>query len=155
MVALVLPDAKPGTIRLAYVRSLTVGGLLIRAAQWWTPWCHVGVVAPDGEVINARAFRGVVGEPWPVFAARYSACELVDVPAPQPEAGIAWARALKGARYDYGALGNMVSSRLGMRPSDERFDCVEVAEAALAAAGRPRFRVVASRLTVWQSYIAA
>jgi uncharacterized protein YycO len=142
------------SITLVYVRSLSVGGLLLRAAQWWAQWTHVGVVTPDGTVINARAFHGVVEEDQATFLRRYSKAEFVAVPVPDPPSGIEWARSRVGNGYDYGALVRLVTSKLGVDQSARRDECVEVAEGALAHAGRARFRVPASRLTVQQSYVA-
>ena len=47
-------------VRAIYCRSLSVGGALIRAASWWEQWSHCGLLTPDGTVINARAFHGVL-----------------------------------------------------------------------------------------------
>jgi uncharacterized protein YycO len=142
------------SITLVYVRSLSVGGLVLRAAQWWAQWTHVGVVTGQGTVINARAFHGVVEEEEAAFLRRYSKAEFVAVPVPEPQAGIDWARSRVGAGYDYGALVRIVTGKLGVDQDEARVECVELAEGTLARAGRARFRVPVSRLTVQQSYVA-
>lgn len=138
---------------LLYARNHTPGSALIRAAQWWAPWSHVGVLDEErAQVIEARMLQGVIATPLTAFLARYSTTERVDVQCPDPAAGLHWARGQVGAGYDYGALARFVSSALG-RDARRAYHCVELAEAALIAAGRPRYRVEPHRLTVQQSYI--
>ena len=136
-----------------YARNHTPVSVVIRAAQWWAPWSHVGVLDEErGQVIEARMLHGVIATPVADFLARYTAAERVDVPCPDPAAGLHWARSKIGAGYDYGAVARFVSSALG-REARRAYHCVELAEAALIAAGRPRYRIEPHRLTVQQSYI--
>lgn len=138
---------------LLYARNHTPGSALIRAAQWWAPWSHVGVLDEErGQVIEARMLHGVIATPLAEFLARYTATERVDVPCPDPAAGLRWARGEIGAGYDYGALARFVWTALG-RDHTQRHHCVELAEAALIAAGRARYRIPPHRVTVRQSYI--
>lgn len=138
---------------LLYARNHTPGSALIRAAQWWAPWSHMGVLDDErGHVIEARMLHGVIATPVAEFLARYTATERVDVACPDPAAGLQWVRGEIGAGYDYGAVARFVWSALG-RDQRERHHCVELAEMALIAAGRQRFRIPPHRVTVRQSYI--
>lgn len=138
---------------LIYARNHTPVSLLIRAAQWWAPWSHVGVLDEErGQVIEARMLHGVIATPAAEFLARYTATERVDVQCPNPAAGLQWARCQVGAGYDYGAVARFVSKALG-RDHALRHHCVELAEAALIAAGRQRYRIPPHRVTVRQSYM--
>lgn len=138
---------------LLYARNHTPASVLIRAAQWWAPWSHVGVLDEErAQVIEARMLQGVIATPLTAFLARYSATERVDVQCPNPAAGLHWARGQVGAGYDYGAVARFVWAALG-RDDTQRHHCVELAEAALIAAGRQRFRTPPHRVTVRQSYM--
>ena len=88
-------------MRLIYSRSRTPFGLLVRAASWWGQWSHCGIVTGDGTVIHAHALRGVVEEPLPEFARRYSLHALVDVAAPNSGSAmiVASAACRRNTRY--------------------------------------------------------
>ena len=136
-----------------YARDRSPVSVVIRAAQWWAPWSHVGVLdEARGEVIEARMLHGVIATPVAEYLARYTATERVDVACPSPEAGLHWARGQIGAGYDYGAVVRFISSSLG-RDHRRLRQCVELAEMALIEAGRQRHRIEPHRLTVQQSYI--
>ncbi len=141
-----------GTLSVLFARSHTVGGLLIRAGQWFAPWNHCAIVTGTGTVVNALAFKGVVEEPVGTFLARYSKVEPVEIRCPYPELAIEYALAQKGKGYDYGAIVNMISSAFASESTD-RVMCVELLEQALIAGGADRFRIHPSEVTVMQSYI--
>jgi uncharacterized protein YycO len=139
-------------MKLIYSRSHTIGGVLIRAAQWWAPWTHCGIVTPLATVINARPLLGVVEEPLEDYTERSSEFVIVDVETPHDDMGVAFARFQVGKGYDYGAIVRFISS--SFRDQDEqRFHCAELVETALFAAGRNRFRIPFYRVTPNQSYM--
>ena len=138
-------------LEVVYSRSRTVGGWLIRAASWWDQWSHCGLVTPDGTVVEARAFAGVVETPMHEFADRYSALNTVRIEVPSPADGLAWVRQQIGSPYDYGAIAEFVVRKPLAGP--RRWQCVELVETALSVAGRVRFRRPAHRITVSQSYM--
>lgn len=138
-------------LQVIYVRSLSVGGVLIRASSWWDQWSHCGLLTNEGTVINARAFHGVVEEPLDAFLNRYTAFEVVAVNAPMPEWGIEYARDQLGASYDYGSIADFVLRTELAHKS--KFQCVELVESTLAVAGNHRFRRPLHRVTVAQSYM--
>lgn len=140
---------------LVYVRGHSLESLAVRAASWFGPWSHLGIVTQQDTVIHCQVRKGVVEEPWDEFISGYSARSVRAVPCESEDDGIAWARRHIGCGYDYGAIINAISSKFGRRPSEDRYQCAEFVEYALKAAGRSRFRpdVPLSSLTVHQSYI--
>ena len=138
-------------MQVIYARSHALGSVLLRAAQWFAPWSHGGVLTPDGTVINARIFKGVVEEPLEDFLARYTAWRIVDIDVPFAERGIAWARSKVGCGYDYRAIVNFVLGKVGQKK--DRFQCIELLESTCSAAGRDRFRVLPWEVTVRQSWM--
>ena len=137
-------------LTLLYARSWTVGGALIRAAQWFGRYSHVAILTVDGTVIDSTAFHGVRETFYDEWAKRYSHIKTVRVECPSPDAGITWARSRVGAGYDYRAVANFILRKLGQDKA--RWHCVEFVETAVAMAGRARFRGDASRITPHQSY---
>jgi hypothetical protein len=140
------------TVRLIYCRSLTIGGILIRAAQWWDQWCHCGIIMPDNTVINAQAFKGVTREPLDQFLKRYSAYQIVTCNVPSALATYKYAESQIGSGYDYGALVAFITGKLGIRASSDKHQCVGLVERSLAAGGRHRFRTDLNKVTPYQSY---
>lgn len=125
---------------VAYCRSPSIGGFLIRNADRWGRWSHCGLLTPEATVIEARAFHGVVETPRSEFVRRYvrGAMEFVAVDVVDPAAAYAWAREQVGKGYDYGAiLGNVLRESW---QDDSRWECSELVEMAIAKAGRERFR---------------
>lgn len=139
------------TVQIIYSRSHTIGGLLIRAASWWAQWCHCGIITPEGTVIEALAFKGVVETPIDAFLNRVSAYEIVSLQVPDAAAAIASARSRVGRGYDYGAIAQFILRE--NLESKTRFHCVEHVELALQDGGATRFRIAAVKLTPQQSYI--
>lgn len=137
-------------LTLLYARSWTVGGALIRAAQWFGRYSHAAILTPEGTVIDATAFNGVREQPFDLWARRYSHIRRIEIECPRPEEGIAFARSQIGAGYDYRAVMNFVLRKLDQDKT--RWHCVEFVETAVAMAGRARFREDASRITPHQSY---
>lgn len=124
-------------LTVVFSRSATLGSPIIRAADRWGQWSHCGlIVGPD--VIEARAFHGVVRTPWRQFVDRASKFDERYIEVPDPAAGVAWAEKQIGKGYDYGALfSNLLRENLQSR---SRYDCAELLESAVVAAGRERFR---------------
>ena len=143
-------------LTLIFARSHTVGGFLIRAFQWWAPWNHVAILAPGDKVINAvwhlTGPRGVVEEDLGEWLQRYSETIVVPVAVPDPSAGISYARGCIGQKYDHGSLLNMISRKFGRHADPRRKQCVSLAENAVAAAGRLRWRTPLDGISVLQSF---
>ena len=126
------------TLIAVYSRSATLGGLLLRYSDRWGGWSHCGVVTPQNTIIEARAFHGVVESSMAEFVGRCSHCEFTRIDVPDADAGVAWAREQLGKPYDYGAVaGNLFRESW---QDDDKWECSELLEGAVAKAGRPRFR---------------
>jgi uncharacterized protein YycO len=88
--------------------------------------------------IEAVAFKGVVEIPFNEILDRASEHVLMHVEVPDPEAALAFARGQLGKSYDYrGVLGIGINREWD---SPDKWWCSELVEAAIAAAGRRRFR---------------
>lgn len=124
-------------MQILFGRSYTVGSALIRLGTW-SVWGHCGIVTPEGTVIEARWGGGVVERPMAKVLAGMSAHHVLEVACPDDAAGLAWARSTLGARYDWrGVFGLAIRRRWDQ---DDAWFCSEHVEAALAAAGRRRWR---------------
>jgi hypothetical protein len=139
-------------LAVIYSRNHGAGSVLIRAASWWGRWSHVAIV-DGGDVIEARAWHGVVRTPLALHLARASAHERVDIECPDPLAALTFARAAVGAGYDWGGLFGIALHERTEDPG--RWFCSELVEAALVAGGRDRFRELPSRITPTASYLVA
>lgn len=130
-------------VRLIFTRRRHPGSLLLRAFLW-SAWSHCAIV--DGDyVLEAAATGGVrvrelddlIGE-----ASRYA---FVDIPARNPAAVHAAARAELGRPYDWlGVLGIGVRRRW---QSPDSWFCSELIAYAFEAAGEPLFRGQPWRIT--------
>ena len=93
----------PGPIHIIMSRGGHLGSAVIRAYPPRSRWSHCGVMVGD-DVIEARAFKGVVPTPLAEFKERSSAWEIIRLWTPRPESGDAWALSTVGARYDWGGV---------------------------------------------------
>lgn len=127
----------PGLIGL-YVRSHHLVSIALRNADRWGTVSHVGTMTPDGTVIEALWGLGVVETPMDEFMARYTHVEPITHECPNPAAGIAFGRAQVGKPYDrWSIFGNLFRTSWH---DPEAWQCAELREAILGAAGRWRFR---------------
>lgn len=143
------------SLHVVYARSHTLGGLLIRAREAFGQWSHCGIVTPQGTVVEALAFRGVIETPMDAFVARYpqpSQRRQEVIPCPDPDAGLAWARSQLGQGYDYLAIAGLAFRNSWQEPG--RWQCAELLEAALVHAGRRRFRSAPYRISPNVSWMA-
>lgn len=139
-------------MQIVYGRSSGLVGVLIRAASWWDQWTHCGIVTPERTLIHATRGRGVVEDPLHEFLAEHQAHDIVKVDTPHPDVGVAFAREQLGRGYDWlSILEFVVREPLQER---DRWQCVELVEAALYHAGVRRWRNRPwHRVTVQQSYM--
>lgn len=138
-------------LTVIYSRSRTLGAPLIRHADRFGRWSHCGILAPDGWVIESRAFHGVAETPWAEFIDRVSHHELRSIACPDPDAAIAFARSQIGKGYDYRAILGLAMRNSWEEP--DRWHCAELVEAALVAGGRRRFLSEAWRISPNMSFI--
>lgn len=137
-------------LTLIYSRSHDLGTLAIRAASWWGPWSHCGIVTSHNTVIEARATRGVIETPLREFEARASACVAVRRECPNPLAAVVFAISQKGKKYDWGAV--LGFPLRGQWERQDKWFCSELVEAAFIVGGRRRFDSDAWRITPMQSF---
>ena len=138
-------------LTVIYSRERSLGSIAVRAGSWWSQWGHCGIVTPQGTVIEALAFGGVVESSLHNAKARASKWAIVGVECPDPAAAVAFARQQLGKPYDWGGIFGMVAREPWA--SRNRWFCSKLVEAAIAAGGRKRFRVDPHRITPHQSYI--
>jgi uncharacterized protein YycO len=140
-------------MKAIYCRRHNPGSLLLRFFTW-SSWSHCGIVTPDGTVIEAAAFHGVIERPLSEFMAGVSKSADRDIPLPDDAAAIRFARAQVGKPYDWsGAIG--LALRRDTWQADDAWFCSELVEAAAAAGGRQRFINQASRVTPQHSWMVA
>ena len=77
--------------------------LLIRL-RTWSKWSHVGVIMPDGRIIEAVGGQGVVVTERKDFEARYNRTEVRDVPCVSTALAHEWLKQQVGKRYDLKSL---------------------------------------------------
>lgn len=138
-------------VQVVYSRERSLGSVAVRAASWWAQWGHCGLVTPEGTVIEAMLWQGVVETPMSVFVRRASKFKVVDVACPDPAAAVAFARAQLGKPYDLAAVVAFPFREPWHR--ENRWFCSELVEAAIQKGGRTRFRVEARRIAPNPSYI--
>ncbi len=106
--SLVRGDQSRPHLVVAFARRRGVAPFLTRSARPGGKCGHTALWdEAEGEFNEALMFKGVVGTPQDEWFPRYSWVDLIAVPCPHPERGLAYARAHKERRtpYDYeGAL---------------------------------------------------
>lgn len=138
---------------VVYARSASLAGWAVRHRDPFGRWSHCGIQTTDGTVIEAHPRRGVVETDYDRFVTRYGErrVEQHGIECPDPDAGIAWARSQLGRGYDWLSVIGL-GSRLAWNEID-RWQCAELVEAALAYAGRERFRYAPYRITPNMSWM--
>jgi uncharacterized protein YycO len=126
------------TLTIIYCRSITIGGILIRAREPFGKWSHCGIVTGNNSVVEARAFHGVTEGSLSGFLQRYPTHEICKIECPDPDSGIAWARTQVGKSYDYLSILGL-ATRNSWQDND-KWQCSELVETAIEKAGRVRFR---------------
>ena len=138
-------------MKIIFVRSRSPASWMIRAACW-SRWSHCAIV--DGQlVIESTARHGVRARPLAGFLAQYPQREEVAVACPDDAAGLRWARAQIGLPYDWTAILGLALRRDWATP--DAWFCSELAEAAVSAAGRVRWRAGLSRITPQHAWMAS
>jgi uncharacterized protein YycO len=141
-------------MRAVYVRRSNIGSVLLRFFTW-SSWSHCGVVTPEGTVIEAAAFHGVVERPASEFMADGVAqFAFKEIPVADDAAAIAWARAQIGKPYDWNGVIGLALRRDSWQDEDAWF-CSELVEGACAAGGRRRFVEQVERVTPQSSWMVA
>lgn len=140
-------------MQVIFCRRNNAGSWALRAVLR-SSWSHCGIVTPQGMVIHAAAFHGVIRQPLTEFADGVSHFAVRDIALPDDAAAIQWALSQVGKPYDWlGALGIAANTRQWQEP--DAWFCSELVEAAAAAGGRQRFIHDAWRVTPQSSWMVA
>lgn len=92
------------SVKLIFGKSNTIGSWLIRLSTF-SRWSHVGIVTADGNnVIEARAFHGVVVTPIDEFKKRYTSWEIANAPVVDIDQCHTLCRQQIGKKYDWSAI---------------------------------------------------
>lgn len=138
-------------MRVIFCRKATLGSWLIRAFTW-SRWSHCMIV--DGSTVIDATFThgGVRRRALLAAVAETSAREEVDIPLTDDQqfAALSWLAAQVGKPYDWTAIAGLLFRQSWAEP--DAWFCSELLEAALRAAGRPRFRDDISRITPRDSW---
>lgn len=140
-------------MRVIFCRKSTLGSWLIRAFTW-SRWSHCMIVEGPGTIIDATFTHGGVRRRALLAAvAETSAREEVHIPLTDDQefAALTWLASQLGKPYDWTAIVGIFFRQTGWAEPDAWF-CSELLEAALRAAGRPRFRDDISRITPRDSW---
>lgn len=138
-------------MKLFFCRSNTISSWLIRLFTW-SPWSHVAVVENDEFVIDATfKHGGVRRRALREVLAASSAFELVEIELPEESAALTFLRAQIGKPYDWTAILGFIGR--SHWEEDDAWFCNELAEAAMVAGGRRRFRESLWRLTPRNSWM--
>lgn len=130
------------TLRFVFTRTRSAATVAIRAAAWWGPWSHCGLVDEGDVVIESLARRGgVVCTPLEAVLRRASHHEMLDLWCPAPSRALSWSRSLLAlpgepprVHYDWGgALG--IPLREPQLDARSRLYCSEHCAAAARRAG--------------------
>lgn len=137
------------SVRVVFTRRHHPGSVLLRSFLW-SPWSHVGLI-DGGTVIEAVGGAGVRVRPLADMLAEASRYEIVDMPARDPQAVIAAARAQVGKPYDWGGVVGVGFRRRWQ--DDDAWFCSELVAYSFAAGGSPLMRGDAWRITPRDLYL--
>ena len=130
-------------MEIHFLKSHTVSGWLIRIFTF-SQWNHVAIEI-DGQVYEARGITGVTRRSAKVYLKEWAESATVNVKVPSPSSAVTFLEAQLGKGYDYGGI-----IALPFRKSwhgRSKWFCSELVAAALLAAGLPKMRVDAYRVT--------
>lgn len=137
------------TVKLIFMRSNMIGSKFIRFMTW-SDFSHVGMIMPDGMVIEARYPEGVVMRPMSEALKHASEHEIISIPVKNVRATLDFMRCQLGKKYDTSGLFSFVTKRDWQSP--DKWFCSELVASALAAGGTQVGRVEASRVTPQDIY---
>jgi uncharacterized protein YycO len=134
-------------LQLVFSRSHHIGSALIRLGTW-SSWGHCGIIHDfwgEARVIDAKARHGVQERLLSDYLSETSEYAFKDVEVPNAAAGIAWAKAQIGKKYDWSGIFSFIGRENWNE--DDKWFCSELAEGAILAAGRQRFSHNIERVT--------
>lgn len=112
----------------------TSGSIVSRTIRWftWGKWSHVSVRMPEGDLIEAKEFLGVVRRKWTYELGEVLTLQVSDE---QAERFYSALRSQVGKSYDWRAIVGFLVRRDWQR--DNYWICSELAAWALIKAGVP------------------
>lgn len=137
-------------MKVIYCSNDKFGSWLIRTFTW-SRFSHVVFVEDDTHVIDSTfTHGGVQRRPMADIYRDYTTVEVVEIPVPDEQAALAFARSQLGKPYDKTAIIGFIFRRR-WADADSWF-CNELIEAIATAGGRQRFRESISRITPQESW---
>ena len=132
------------SVKLVFMRSNLIGSKFIRFMTW-SQYSHVGVLLPDGNVVEARYPEGVIMRRLDLAVEHATDYEIVKIPVKNPKAVYDFMKDHLGKKYDLSGLFAFLTKR-DWQNLDKWF-CSELVASALKAGGCPVAREDASRVT--------
>ena len=130
-------------LNVHFLKSNTVSGWLIRLFTF-SQWNHVSIEI-DGQVYEARGRTGVTRRSAIGYLDEWAEGATVEVDVPSLVAAKMFLESQVGKDYDYGGIFALPFRKPWHGKS--KWFCSELAAAALLAAGLPKMRVDAYRVT--------
>jgi uncharacterized protein YycO len=136
-------------MKIIFCNKPSLASWLIRLACW-SKWSHCAII--DDDIVLESTFKrgGVGARLFSDFIQEYSQFEITDVPCPNDELGIEWAKTQIGKKYDWSAIFGFITRQ--PLADESNWFCSEYVEGAIKAAGNNRFRAELNRITpqhVW------
>jgi uncharacterized protein YycO len=136
----------------AFSRRTSLPSFLTRFFTGGARWSHCGIYDVErGEVIEALMFKGVVATPLMEWMGRYPSSDFTYIDCPNASAALEFAREQIGKPYDYLAAFGVPWRTDWDNP--DRWYCSELLEAALAHAGRRRWRLEKRGVSPMESWM--
>lgn len=137
-------------MKVIYCSSNSVTSWLIRFFTW-SRFSHVVFVEDEVNIIDSTFMHGGVQRRLLADIYRdYSTIQVIDIPLPDEQAALDFAREQLGKPYDKTAILGFIFRRNWA--DDDSWFCNEYMEAIAKAGGRVRFRAELSRITPEMSW---
>jgi hypothetical protein len=130
-------------VKVHFLKSHSISGWLIRLFTF-SQWNHVAIEI-DGQLYEARGATGVTRSSAKGYLQGWSKSATVEINPPSPDLAVKFLDAQVGKGYDFGGLIALPFRKPWHGVS--KWFCSELVAAALLAAGLPKMRVEAHRIT--------
>lgn len=136
-------------LQLIFARKHALGSYIIRFFTF-SSWSHVGLLFPDGKVLDVTLSTGVRLTQKEEFLKGYSKTSTWNVEVADESATRLFAEKQVGKSYDLSGIFGLIFQRKWQE--DDSWFCSELVEASLQAGGLKRFRDEVYRITPQQSW---
>ena len=137
-------------IKIHFCKSNSVTGWLVRLFTF-SQWNHVAIEV-NGKVYEARGMTGVTRSSAGGYLSQWAKHATVQITAPLNSQLIGFLESQVGKRYDFGGIIALPFRKPWHGKS--KWFCSELVAAALLAAGLPRMRIEAHRVTPRDLWLA-